>query len=350
MSHRIGIVTIGRNEGERLEKCLRSVIGGAATVVYVDSASTDGSVAFAREIGAEVVELDMSIRFTAARARNEGLTRLLAKDPECEFVQFVDGDCEVMPGWLEAAAEKLASNPKIAVVCGKKAERYPEASIYNRLCGMEWKLPTGKILFSGGDMMARVAALKEVNGYNSGLIAGEEPEMCLRLRNAGWEIWGIDVPMSIHDADMHRFSQWWMRNVRAGHAFAEVASMHSHEPERFWSKDVRSNWIWGVILPVILVVLIIMPSPWHWTHWAGALGFVLYLKPFWGTYKWTLAQPGNSRMDAFLNSCFILLGKVPQVLGQWKVLCDRVLNRRSRVLEYKGPDFSPATSAVTADR
>jgi glycosyltransferase involved in cell wall biosynthesis len=339
MANRIGIVTIGRNEGERLEKCLRSVVGRAATVVYVDSASTDDSVAFARQIGAEVVELDMSIRFTAARARNEGLTRLLSIDPQCEFVQFVDGDCEVMPGWLEAAAEKLASDKKIAVVCGKKAERYPEASIYNRLCGMEWKLPTGKILFSGGDMMARVSALKEVNGYNSGLIAGEEPEMCLRLRNAGYEIWGLDVPMSIHDADMHRFSQWWMRNVRAGHAFSEVAAMHSHEPERFWCKDVRSNWIWGAIIPVVL-----LGFAWPTRGWS-LLGFVLYLKPFWGTYRWTLSQPGNSKMDAFLNSIFILLGKIPQALGQWKVLCDRVLNRRSRVLEYKGPDFgAPATA------
>ena len=39
----LGIVTIGRNEGERLRRCLSSVVGRGMPVVYVDSDSTDGS-------------------------------------------------------------------------------------------------------------------------------------------------------------------------------------------------------------------------------------------------------------------------------------------------------------------
>jgi glycosyltransferase involved in cell wall biosynthesis len=43
----VAVVAIGRNEGDRLKACLRSVVDVAALVVYVDSGSTDDSVAFA---------------------------------------------------------------------------------------------------------------------------------------------------------------------------------------------------------------------------------------------------------------------------------------------------------------
>jgi hypothetical protein len=101
----------------------------------------------------------------------------------------------------------------------------------------------------------RVAALQQIGGYNGSLIAGEEPEMCLRLRGKGWIIRGIAAEMTLHDAAMFRFSQWWKRNVRAGHAFAEVSSMHARNPEKFWSKNARSNWIWGCVVPIILLAL-----------------------------------------------------------------------------------------------
>ncbi len=65
-----GVVIIGRNEGERFERCLRSLVGRASPIVYVDSGSTDNSVGFAEShasSGVHVVRLDMSTPFTAAR-------------------------------------------------------------------------------------------------------------------------------------------------------------------------------------------------------------------------------------------------------------------------------------------
>src|SRR5207253_10942968 len=113
--------------------CLQSVVG-CGPLVYVDSGSSDGSVAAARAIGAAVVELDMNIPFTAARARNEGFAQLMKIAPASEFVQFVDGDCEIVPGWLERAVATLAGEQRLAVVAGRRRERHPEASAYNRLC------------------------------------------------------------------------------------------------------------------------------------------------------------------------------------------------------------------------
>src|SRR5688572_27955639 len=131
---RSGVVAIGRNEGERLRKCLESVARTSAAVVYVDSGSTDGSAAMARAMSVSVVDLDQSRPFTAARARNEGFERLIEIARDLEFVQFVDGDCEVIAGWIENAERALASDPKLAVVCGRRRERHPDASVYNRLC------------------------------------------------------------------------------------------------------------------------------------------------------------------------------------------------------------------------
>src|SRR4051794_38862568 len=147
----LGVIAIGRNEGERLRRCLASVVGRGVPVVYVDSRSTDGSPELARSLGAEVVDLDMSIPFSAARARNEGFERLLRIAPEAQFAFFVDGDCEVVGGWTDRAARELAANPKAAVVCGRRRERHPEASVYNRLADVEWDRPAGQVQSCGGD-------------------------------------------------------------------------------------------------------------------------------------------------------------------------------------------------------
>ena len=96
MMPKIGIVIIGRNEGERLIRCIQSLHEYIANTVYVDSASTDHSVEAANNLGAHTLALDMLKPFTAARARNAGFAQLLKIFPDTEFVQFVDGDCEVL--------------------------------------------------------------------------------------------------------------------------------------------------------------------------------------------------------------------------------------------------------------
>jgi glycosyltransferase involved in cell wall biosynthesis len=57
VSH-VGVVVIGRNEGERLKRCLISATTQSTRVVYVDSGSSDNSPAIARDLGADVVDLD----------------------------------------------------------------------------------------------------------------------------------------------------------------------------------------------------------------------------------------------------------------------------------------------------
>jgi hypothetical protein len=100
---------------------------GVAATVYVDG-SIDGSVQWARERSVDVIELDMRIPFTAARARNVGFRRVREIAPDLTYVQFVDGDCEVQRDWHQQALSFLESHEDVAVVCGRRRERYPERS------------------------------------------------------------------------------------------------------------------------------------------------------------------------------------------------------------------------------
>ena len=322
---RFAVVAIGRNEGERLRKCLGSLAAHAALVVYVDSGSTDGSVPMARSLGSEVVELDMRIPFTAARARNEGFRRLRDLAPALSYVQFVDGDCEVADGWLDAAIEFLDTHPGVAVVCGRRRERYPDRSIYNMLCDIEWDTPVGEARACGGDAMIRVDAFEAAIGYRPDLIAGEEPELCVRLRKAGWRIWRLGAEMTLHDAAMSRFGQWWKRTLRTGYAYAQGAYLHGAPPERFAVRESRSGWFWGLGIPVGVLGLV---------PWCGGWALVLLL--IYPLQIVRLALRGRrSARENWWRAVFLVIGKFPEVLGQAKFMLDRTFGRRSRLIEYK---------------
>jgi GT2 family glycosyltransferase len=327
VSARLGVVAIGRNEGERLRRCLDSVTGRAAAVVYVDSGSTDGSVAYAQHKGALVVDLDRSVPFTAARARNAGLERLLAAAPGLELVQFVDGDCEVVAGWLERAERELEADRQLAVVCGRRRERHPEASVYNRLCDIEWDTPVGLADACGGDAMMRAGPVKEIGGYDPSLIAGEEPDLCLRLRQRGWKILRVDAEMTLHDAAMTRFSQWWKRTLRGGHSYAEGAARNGDQGH--WVRESRSIWFWGLAVPVGALVL---AGP------TGGLSLVLFAGyPVLAARIYRgMRRRGLAPRDAGLYAASCVVGKVPMAFGQALYWWKRLSGRRGGLIEYKG--------------
>jgi glycosyltransferase involved in cell wall biosynthesis len=330
MSH-IGVVVIGRNEGERLVRCLNSVIAEVpegTPIVYVDSGSTDGSVEFANALGIHVFSLDMSIPFTMARGRNTGFNFLVEHFPHLNYVQFIDGDCELLGGWLDTARQTLDQDDRLAVVCGRLHERFPEQSPYNRLADMEWNTPVGDTDFCGGIAMMRVAALKAVNGYNTSLICGEEPEMCIRLRQQGWKIRRIEPDMAIHDMAMTRFRQWWRRSIRGGWAVAEGFAMYGNTPERYMVQQSRSGWVWGILVPMLIV-----GDAW-WT-WGGSFLLLLgYGYLMLRVYQYR-RQRGDTVEHSRLYAFFCVLSKIPQAIGQAKYWLTRWSGQAATIIEYK---------------
>jgi len=321
----IGVVVIGRNEGERLRKCLASGVREVSRIIYVDSGSTDDSVTLARHLGIEAMELDRSAPFSAARARNEGFRRLRQIDQKLHYVQFVDGDCELTDGWLETAAEFLREHKDTAVVSGKLREKYPENSIYNTLCDIEWDVPAGEVKDCGGIAMMRTDAFERVQGFRVDLIAGEEPELCVRMRQQGWRIWRLTQEMALHDSAMMRFGQWWKRERRAGHAFAEGAELHGAAPERHYVREFRSALFWGLGVPLVAMALLCSIGP------IGLLVLVIY-----PLQVVRLALRGTrSTRENWLRAVFLVISKIPQVLGEVQFYIRRALGLQSRLIEHK---------------
>jgi GT2 family glycosyltransferase len=320
----VGIVLIGRNEGARLVAALEAISRETFPFVYVDSGSTDDSVEAARSRGGVVVELDMRRPFTAARARNEGFEALVAREPGLDFVQFIDGDCVVDPAWIPTASAFLASHPSVAVVCGRRREMHPGRTIYNELCDIEWDGSAGEIEECGGDALVRVAAFKAVRGYDPSLIAGEEPEMCVRLRQGGWTIWRLDAPMTMHDANLTRFRQWWRRTLRNGHAYGEVAWRTRGQQGAIWQKQVASALVWGLGVPAVAIIGSLLVSP-----------LALLLLLVYPAKVVRMVTRGQGRRNSWLYAAFVTLAKVPEALGILRFHVRRLLGRGSALIEYK---------------
>jgi GT2 family glycosyltransferase len=322
------IVAVGRNEGQRLARCLASLAGHDAVVVYVDSGSTDGSPELARRAGVAVWALDQASPFTAARARNEGLEQALALVPNLELVQFVDGDCEMHSEWMATGISVLRSTPQAGAVCGRVRERNREGSIYNLLCDLEWDAPPGEALSCGGNALYRVAALSAVGGFAPTLICGEEPELCLRLRLSGWRILRRSSEMVQHDADMMRFGQWWRRSLRGGWAYAEGMAMHGASPSRFRVRENRSIFLWGALLPIVIVAAAWPSRGWSLLLASGYLALGLRI------YSRTLGL-GVPRREAVIVGAFTVLAKFPQAIGQAQFAILRLLGRRRRIIDWR---------------
>jgi glycosyltransferase involved in cell wall biosynthesis len=339
----IGVVAIGRNEGERLRRCLDALAGLGTTIVYVDSGSTDGSLALARSRGVAVVELDMSTPFTAARARNAGFDRLSQIDPGVQFVQFLDGDCEVADGWLGRGRRALEGRPKVAVVFGRRNERYPERSIYNRLADFEWNAPdppgTGdaEAPACGGDAMIRAEAFRAAGGYNPSVPAGEEPELCQRLRDAGWSVLRLDADMTWHDSAMLRFGQWSRRQFRSGYGSLDFSTRFGRLGDDLFRRQIRSVRLWALGWPLTLLVA---------GGLAGALGgpaaAALAVVPLASALPaqaariaWRNRWRGGGPRAALAYGALTMVGKFYQMAGQLLYLRDRFAGRHARLIEYK---------------
>jgi GT2 family glycosyltransferase/LmbE family N-acetylglucosaminyl deacetylase len=321
----VAVVIIGRNEGQRLRRCLNSLVQEARRVLYVDSGSTDGSVEIAKSLGVDTLELDPGTPFSAARARNEGAARLRSALPRPRYLQFVDGDCELAGDWLATAAAFLEEHADVAVVCGRLREKSPDRSLFNMLSQSEWDLPSGEVRSCGGIAMMRVDAFEQVQGFRTDLIAGEEPELCLRLLREGWKVWRLPKNMALHDSAMSRFSQWWTRTLRAGYAFAHGVTLHGAPPERHYVREYRSALLWGLLIPLATVVL--------------ALGFDV--RVLWAFLVYPLQvvrlslRDTRSARESWLRALFLVIAKFPEMLGIMRFHLRRAFGLQSRLIDYK---------------
>jgi glycosyltransferase involved in cell wall biosynthesis len=259
----LSIVVIGRNEGIRLAACFKSIreaceMPEPTELIYVDSHSTDGSPDSAASYGAKVIVLGPG-KLSAARARNAGWHAATGT-----FILFLDGDTILDPDFVRLALRRFA-DPRVAVVWGHRREIRPETSVYNRVLDLDWIAPAGDSDFCGGDSLMRREVLERTNGFNPELIAGEEPDLCRRIRATGDRILHIDASMTGHDLALHRASQYWRRAVRTGHAYAEISARYRDTPDPLWTRESRKNLFQGslyILIAAVVITVAILTRSW----------------------------------------------------------------------------------------
>ncbi len=299
-------------------------------LIYVDSGSSDDSINIASQLTDIVHPLSPSKPFSAARARNEGFENLTSLFNTIRFVQFVDGDCILSNGWLDAAQAALIEDTRRAAVVGHLHESNPHLSVYNRLCALEWKSSPGDLTnfgALGGISMVRVDVFKSLNGFTENVIAGEDSEFGVRLSLAGYRVTKINHDMAIHDANMTSFGQWWRRSVRAGHAIGQRAEMNGKTIVKDCVQERKSTLFWGVFLPVLASILLIP------THGLSLIISFAYVFLGIKVYLYRRKQ-GESAGDAMIYAKFIVLGKFANGLGLIKFFLNR-FKKRYEIIEYK---------------
>lgn len=320
---RTAAVAIGRNEGRRLRACLLSLQAQVARVVYVDSGSTDGSADLARDLGVTVVELDPAQPFSAARGRNEGFEALRASGLP-EFVQFIDGDCTLVPGWTEAGVAALDADPALALVTGWRGEERPDANAYHAMAEVEWRAPSGPIETCGGDMLLRASVFDGLGGFDPRIVASEDEEFTRRLRKAGHGALRLPVEMTGHDIAMTRFREWWRRHLRTGQGFAEVGGMH---PPHF-APERRRAVFWGGLLPVLLLAALALGL---W--WLALLVLAAYGLSLVRVLRWLRGRGLQPGLAVRVAALYVLV-KLPQCLGMVRFYLRGGRRAAPRIIEY----------------
>jgi GT2 family glycosyltransferase len=330
--NRVGVVVIGRNEAHHLADCLRSVAASVAGVVYVDSASVDGSAEVAAGCGADLVELDPQGPISAASARNAGIERLLQLQPGLALVQFVDGDCVLDPEWLPEAVRAIDADPGLGAVWGMLRERYPEASIYNRVSDLEWRVPpAGETSYFGGLTLIRVEAFRAAGGFDPGVVASEDQELSARVRAKGWRIRRISALTGVHDSRIVRFSQWWRRGVRRGVGYAQTWSRHRGRSDR---AAIGKIIFWAGVLPCAAVA-----AAWP-TRGLSLVAIAIYPLRVLRIAMRFARREGTIR-DGLVWGAYCVLAPFPALLGLIVFCVTRGRGRGVGIIEYRGPERTP---------
>lgn len=115
---KLSVIVITKNEAVNLRACLQGV-GFASEVIIVDSGSTDGTVALARELGAQVIETTDWPGFGAQK------NRALA-EARGEWVLSIDADERVTPALREEILRVVDQSdhrayalPRLSSFCGQ---------------------------------------------------------------------------------------------------------------------------------------------------------------------------------------------------------------------------------------
>jgi glycosyltransferase involved in cell wall biosynthesis len=198
----VSIIVIGRNEAQRIERCLRSVFASMPSredceVIYVDSASEDETVAIASRFPIRILQLRQSWKLSPSAGRYIGYQHARGK-----YLLFVDGDSLLYKRWLVRACEFLGENPACGGVGGIMHQAYLSRSgnciaVAKNYFSQSPEEPVRAAVSLSGIAMYRRDAMEKAGTFNPFLTTGEECELALRIQDAGYSLARIFEPMCV---------------------------------------------------------------------------------------------------------------------------------------------------------
>lgn len=196
---RVSVVIKAFNEEKKIsatiESALRAVRCVGGEVILADSCSTDKTVELAMPYPIRIVQL------VHASERCCGVGPQLGyQHSRGEFIYLLDGDMEMLEGFLEVALDFMHRHPDIAGVGGQLLELNTESLEYiARSAQPRAHMKTGFVdRLDGGGLYRRSAI--EAAGYFSdrNLHSYEEFELAVRLRSLDWKLWRLPIEVVHH--------------------------------------------------------------------------------------------------------------------------------------------------------
>ncbi len=251
--NRWAAVVVNFNSSAFIDSCLRALYANSRPpdeVVVVDNASTDDSL---RELAAwpQVVVEQSSANLGFAGGANRGFERT-----EAPIVLVLNPDVEVDPGMGEQLLTLFASFPRLGAAGAKL--RYPDGKLLQHAGGVlswpllttahrgyrepddgQWDEPAEVDFVTGGAMALRRSAVDEVDGFDARFWPAyyEDVDLCLRLREAGWEVRYQPQLTAVH-----------VESVTLGQSLDYYRSFHRNRL-RFALKSLTPEDWWGRFVP-----------------------------------------------------------------------------------------------------
>jgi cellulose synthase/poly-beta-1,6-N-acetylglucosamine synthase-like glycosyltransferase len=222
----VSVVIAGRNPGQSIVTCIRSVLDcdyKNLEVIFADDKSTDDSVALARTF-----ERTGRVRVFAndnwsGKAVNLNVALNFARG---EFVYILDSDTMMYSDTIRNSLPYF-ENPRVGAVAQSIFVRNKTASLITRFQRIEymmtytltqlWRGYFGIIaIVCGMGGMYRMSAVRGLGGFDTGL--GDDTDLTIRLRKARWKIVmslraeiSTDVPETLRALVKQRVR--WTRNM-----------------------------------------------------------------------------------------------------------------------------------------
>jgi glycosyltransferase involved in cell wall biosynthesis len=313
----LAVVLISKDQEWNIVRLIKSALRWTASfpsreIVLVDSASVDNTVDIASNYPINIIRLQSDQRLTAAAGRYVGYQKTSG-----DLILFLDGDMELCEGWVDRAIAVIQSGPDVAAVTGQvinlppstgsRAAPRSEPSYYGN--------SVTEVSYGGGATMYRRSVLKQVGTFNPYIYSEEEPELCLRIRYAGYRILSLEHPIAYHYSDppdrVSTLVERWRRNLNLG--FGQVIRYH-FGTHLLWPYIKERGYGLlpglGLMVGLISLLLSLVSQQWKWFgFWLLMLG-VIIVADAWRKRSLYLT------FSSLLNRTLILHGTVQGLLSQ----------------------------------